>query len=164
MKQKKVCMLGAFSVGKTSLVRRYVSSLFEDKYLTTIGVKIDKKIVSVNDEETTLMLWDIAGEDAYNSIKPSNLRGAAGCIIVVDGTRPKTLEVARDIRKLALDAVGDIPIVAAMNKSDLKGQWLLEDDEVRQLGEEMTLIETSAKTGTNVEAMFLKLTTMMAAS
>jgi small GTP-binding protein len=161
MLQKKVCMLGAFSVGKTSLVRRYVSSIFEDKYLTTIGVKIDKKVVQTADAETTLMLWDIAGEDAYHSIKPSHLRGASGCIIVIDGTRPNTLEVARDIRKMALDSVGDMPLFAALNKSDLKDQWLIGESEISQLASEMTLIETSAKTGLNVEEMFSQLTEAM---
>lgn len=161
MLQKKVCMLGAFSVGKTSLVRRYVASIFEDKYLTTIGVKIDKKVVTTAGSETTLMLWDIAGEDAYHSIKPSHLRGASGCIVVVDGTRPNTLDVARDIQKMARDSIGDIPIFAALNKSDLKDQWLVSESDISQLAEEMTLIETSAKTGLNVEEMFQQLTEAM---
>lgn len=158
MKQKKICMLGAFSVGKTSLVRQYVSSLFEDKYLTTIGVKIDKKVVTIGGEDITLMLWDIAGEDAYHSIKASYLRGAAGCIIVVDGTRPNTLEVAKDIQKLTLDTVGEIPLIAAVNKADLKSDWLLNDDQLASLAEDMPVIETSAKTGQNVEDMFINLT------
>ena len=66
MLQKKICLLGAFSVGKTSLIQRFVSSLFDDKYLTTVGVKIDKKIVTVDQQEIMLMIWDLAGEDDYN--------------------------------------------------------------------------------------------------
>lgn len=161
MLQKKICMLGAFSVGKTSLVRRYVSSIFEDKYLTTIGVKIDKKLVTVAGRETTLMLWDIAGEDAYHSIKPSHLRGASGCIIVIDGTRANTVKVGRDILKMTLDNLGDVPVFAALNKSDLKDQWEVDEAELEQLSQEMTLIETSAKSGQNVEEMFLQLTAAM---
>lgn len=161
MRQKKICMLGAFSVGKTSLVRRYVSSIFEDKYLTTIGVKIDKKVVAGENEDTTLMLWDIAGEDAYHSIKSSHLRGASGCIIVIDGTRSNTVNVALDIRKMVLDSIGDVPVIGALNKSDLKEQWELGVDEIEQLKADMTLIETSAKSGLNVEHMFLQLTEAM---
>ena len=63
MFQKKVCVLGAFGVGKTSLVRRYVQSIFSDAYLTTVGVKIDKKNLNVGETPVTLILWDIAGED-----------------------------------------------------------------------------------------------------
>jgi len=63
--QKKICMLGSFSVGKTSLVSRFVSTVFSDKYLTTVGVKIDKKALTVGGEDVTLMLWDIYGEDDF---------------------------------------------------------------------------------------------------
>ena len=64
-------MVGAFGVGKTSLVARFVRSIFSDKYLTTLGVKIDKKTVNIDGQEMTLMLWDLAGEDALTQIKPS---------------------------------------------------------------------------------------------
>ena len=154
-------MLGAFSVGKTSLVQQFVSSMFDEKYLTTVGVKIDKKVVTIGDQEVTLMLWDLAGEDAYNSIKASYLRGAAGCIIVVDGTRPKTLEVAKDIIKLVQDSVGDIPIVVALNKADLKEEWHLDEIAANEFKDRQTVLETSAKTGANVESMFLSLTEQM---
>src|SRR5262245_38185024 len=97
MLQKKVCMVGAFSVGKTSLVRRYVQSIFSDAYLTTVGVKIEKKVVSVGAEPVTLILWDIAGEDDVTSIRTSYLRGAAGYFLVVDVNRAETLDVARSI-------------------------------------------------------------------
>src|SRR5579863_7193776 len=80
--QKKVCMLGGFSVGKTSLVRRYVESIFSDTYLTTVGVKIDKKTVATPDRTVTLILWDVAGEDDVSTVKMSYLRGAAGYVLV----------------------------------------------------------------------------------
>ncbi len=161
MLQRKICMLGAFSVGKTSLVKQFVSSIFDDKYLTTVGVKIDKKVVTTDEQDVTLMLWDLAGEDIYNSIKASYLRGAAGCIIVIDGTRPKTLEVAHDVIKLVEDAVGDIPIIIALNKCDLKDQWCFDNEQLEQLCRNQTTLETSAKNGTNVDAMFQQLTTRM---
>src|SRR5262249_60783243 len=95
MLQKKICMLGGFSVGKTSLVKRYVESVFSEAYLTTVGVKIDKKIVDLGERAVNLILWDVAGEDDVSTVKMSYLRGSAGYVLVADGTRPSTLEVAR---------------------------------------------------------------------
>lgn len=96
--QKKVCMLGAFSVGKTSLVKRFVQSIFSETYLTTVGVKIDKKNVVLSDRIVTLILWDLAGEDDIASLRMSYLRGSAGYVLVADGTRPSTLEIALSLR------------------------------------------------------------------
>src|ERR1700733_11841325 len=98
MLQKKVCLLGPFGVGKTSLIRRYVQSIFSDAYLTTVGVKIDKKMLTVGTEAVTLVLWDIAGEDDVTSIRMSYVRGAAGYFLVADGTRAETLESVRSIQ------------------------------------------------------------------
>ena len=92
--QKKICMVGAFSVGKTSLVKRYVESVFSESYLTTVGVKIDKKTVIAADRTVNLILWDLAGEDDISSLRMSYLRGAAGYVLVADGTRPATLGMA----------------------------------------------------------------------
>ena len=69
MIQKKICMLGGFAVGKTSLVARYVTSMFSEKYLTTVGVKIDKKQVAVDGRDVTLMLWDIYGQDDFQDVQ-----------------------------------------------------------------------------------------------
>lgn len=96
MIQKKIVMLGSFAVGKTSLVARYVRSIFSEKYLTTIGVKVDKKEVALGDGLPTvlLLLWDIYGDDEFQAIRPSLLRGASGYFLVADGTRPSSLERA----------------------------------------------------------------------
>ena len=80
--QRKICMLGGFSVGKTSLVKRYVQSIFSESYLTTVGVKIDKKTVTLVDREVHLILWDLAGEDDMSSLRMSYLRGSAGYVLV----------------------------------------------------------------------------------
>lgn len=159
--QRKICMLGAFSVGKTSLVKRYVSSIFEDKYLTTIGVKVDKKIVSLESKDVTLMLWDLAGEDDYNSIKTRYLRGSSGYILVVDGTRPKTLETAMEIDTLAKQTLGEVPAMIALNKSDLVDDWLIPSEDLSKLESSHTLLHTSAKTGGQVEELFRTLTKEM---
>lgn len=161
MLQKKICMLGAFSVGKTSLVRQFVSSIFDDKYLTTVGVKIDKKDVAVGDQSVKLMLWDLAGEDAYNKINASYLRGSSGCIIVIDGTRPNTLEVGLQLIQFVREHLTNCPVIVAINKADLKSEWLLDKEALARIESEQQILETSALTGENVEQLFQLLTEKM---
>ena len=158
MIQKKICMLGATGVGKTSLVSRYVLSVFSDKYLTTIGVKVDKKTVPVDGNEVTLLLWDIYGQDEFQTVRTSYLKGASGYLLVADGTRQLTLDTARELQKTAEGVVGRVPFVLVLNKSDLAGEWRLDDKAILKMANEgWTIIKTSAKTGEGVEEAFLTL-------
>nr|MBP9202126.1 hypothetical protein [Gemmatimonadales bacterium] len=75
--QKKLCMLGAVGVGKTSLVRRFVESLFSERYQATVGVKIDRKVVTVGPDTLNLMLWDLQGEAEHQAARLEYLRGSA---------------------------------------------------------------------------------------
>lgn len=162
MIQKKICMLGTFAVGKTSLVRRFVESIYSDKYHTTVGVKIDKKTVKVGDEEVMLLLWDIQGEEKAQDLRKSYLRGAAGYLLVADGTRRDTLYTALTIQTRAQDTVGTVPFILLINKSDLVDQWQLEDRELDALAERgWQVIKTSAKSGASVEEAFLSLARRM---
>lgn len=161
MLQKKICLLGAFSVGKTSLIQRFVSSLFDDKYHTTVGVKIDKKVITSAEKDLMLMIWDLAGEDDYHTLKLNHLRGAAGYILVVDGTRPKSLEVALAVHERAQEAIGDVPVVVALNKADLIDEWTLDEAGLAELEGKFTVLKTSAKSGDNVEALFTELAARM---
>ncbi|MDM8522182.1 Rab family GTPase [Desulfococcaceae bacterium HSG8] len=162
MIKKKICMLGAFSVGKTSLVRQFVHTIFSEKYMTTVGVKIDKKTVSVKGQEVNLLLWDIYGEDNFQEVQMSYIRGASGYFLVVDGTRRATLNTAFDLRKRVEDSIGSIPFILVFNKSDLEDEWEIDDEAIEKLSEEgLILLKTSAKTGTGVEEAFLQLTEKM---
>jgi small GTP-binding protein len=158
MLQKKVCMLGSFSVGKTSLVRRFVESIFDESYHTTIGVKVDKKVVSVSGEAVTLMLWDIYGVDVYQKMRMSYLRGMAGYLLVADGTRPQTLVDALALHERIVQELGKLPAVLVLNKDDLKDQWEIDSAQEAALADNgWTVCRTSAKTGTAVENVFLHL-------
>lgn len=159
MIQKKICMLGSFSVGKTSLVKRYVSSLFDEKYHTTIGVKIDKKQISVQDQDLTLMLWDIAGEDAFFTIRPAHLRGMAGAVIVIDGTRESSFDVALGLYKTVCERPeGRVPVCFAINKADLQEQWIIDEKKMDLLkATECAITITSAKENQGVEQIFQQL-------
>lgn len=159
---KKICMVGPFAVGKTSLVRRFVESIFSDNYLTTIGVKISKKIVDTPNNQVNLMIWDIEGVDIFTALKPSNLRGAAGVLLVLDGTRPKSIEVAADIHKSLTEHLPNIPILCLLNKSDLSFDWKLDSTDLQKLEQlGMATLKTSAKTGENVEQAFKMLVEKM---
>lgn len=153
--QKKVCMLGGFAAGKTSLVRRFVFSLFDERYQTTVGVKIDKKMVNVESQTLTLMLWDFAGHDQFSHIRPAHMRGSSGAIFVLDRTRRKTLHTATALYRQFQEVIGNVPVVVAVNKSDLTTDVDLEIAAVNSAFENAALVlETSAKTGQGVEDLF----------
>ena len=155
MLQKKVCVLGAFGVGKTTLIRRFVESIFSEAYLTTVGVKVDKKTLAVGTEPLTLILWDIAGQDEVNAVRMSYVRGAAGYLLVADGTRAETLAVAQSIQARVATEVGLLPFLLLLNKADLRESWDISRDPVDRLEEAgWVVLRTSAKTGEGVEEAF----------
>jgi small GTP-binding protein len=155
MIQKKICMVGVYGTGKTCLVQQYVHSIFSVKYLSTVGVKIDRKRLRVGNDDVTLLLWDLEGRDGSRDITPSYIRGAHGIIYVADGTRRETVEQLSDIRTIVTDTVGDIPSIIALNKVDLTEDWkLTAADEESAGGEGLHRLRTSAKTGEGVEEAF----------
>ncbi len=162
MLQKKICMLGSFAVGKTSLVSRYVNGTFSEKYLTTIGVKIDRKDVEHSGQTVRLLLWDIHGDDEFQKICASYLRGMSGYLLVIDGTRPETLSVGMELHRLCSDAAGKVPFIVLLNKADLTDSWQLDFDRLSDVVDQDWVMEkTIAKTGENVESAFRRLTHMM---
>ena len=161
--QKKICMIGDFGVGKTSLVARFVRQTFSEKYLTTVGVKIDTKLMKLPDgREVKLVLWDIAGNDALTTTTTSYLRGAAGFLLIVDGTRRPTWDSALNLREALIKHQGEKPLVMFLNKADLDEQWEMDEQVIEEKKQEgWKLLSTSAKTGMNVEKAFLEFTTQM---
>ena len=164
MIQKKICMLGGFAVGKTSLVSRYVRSIFSDKYLSTVGVKIDKKQLSIDGQDVQLMLWDVNGQDDYQAVQSSHLRGMSGYLLVVDGTRRATLETAMQLEVKAKGTVGNVPFIMLLNKSDLADTWEVDEQAIFKLSENgWRIFKTSAKSGDGVEKAFETLARAMLA-
>jgi len=155
-------MLGTFAVGKTSLVSRFVKSIFSDKYHTTVGVKIDKKSVTLDGQEASLVLWDIHGEDEFQKIRQSYLRGTSGYLLVADGTRRSTLEAAESLQQNVEGVVGKVPFLLLLNKADLTEEWEIEPGTIESLtARGWTVINTSAKSGQGVEEAFTTLTRRM---
>ncbi len=162
MNQRKICMLGAFAVGKTSLVRRYVHSMFDERYHTTVGVKIDRKDVAIDGCDVRLMLWDIHGEDAFQNVRLSYLRGMSGYLLVADGTRRESIDRAYSLQSIIERNAGGRPFVFLLNKADLADSWAIEADDLEEARRrKWKILRTSAKTGEGVEEAFVELTRAM---
>jgi len=154
--KKKVCLFGAFGVGKTSLVSRFVSNVFSPQYLSTVGVKVDKKVVSFGPgREVTMMVWDIEGRDEYVSMADSYLMGMSGFFLVADGTRPETIDAAREIKRSLAELFGEKPSALLVNKSDLAGEWSASEEDWADFSAAgLEVLRTSAKDGSGVEESF----------
>lgn len=157
--QKKVCLLGDFAVGKTSLIRRFVDGRFDDKYLSTIGVKISRKTIVQTDHKLNMLIWDLAGGDDFSKVSPNYLRGAAAALIVCDLTRYETLKsfefYAKQLRTLNAEA----SLMFVGNKVDLETEVVIDDAELRTISNVFggQYLATSAKTGFHVEEAFQQL-------
>lgn len=159
---KKVCVLGAFAVGKTSLVRRYVESLFSDEYITSFGVKVEKKYVPVNNHNVKLLLWDLYGEDGTQELLSVYLKGMAGYLLVVDPTRKSTFASAMKLHDLVLETLGPKPYIVVFNKCDLQSQWTVDNEDFNCIRDSsVAVVETSAKLDIGIDLMFEKLATSL---
>jgi small GTP-binding protein len=162
-RNKKVCLLGDFAVGKTSLVRRAVEGRFDDKYLSTIGVKVDRRVQQVMGPEgpvvLSVMLWDLAGGPDLAPVAPSYLRGASGALIVCDLTRPESLAGTGVYAERFLAANPGAPWILVANKADLITARQLSDGELAEAAavHGVPLLLTSAKSGDQVEELFQQL-------
>lgn len=161
MTKRKVCLLGAFAVGKTSLTRRFVQGVFDERYITTLGVKIDTKTIEVDKQSVKLIIWDIEGADPadhetqlVNARMTTYLKRTDGVLLVADGTRPSTIEIAREIHQWLRAEYPVVPVTLLLNKCDLTEQW--QGDCLNLDGFEGLLqcFTTSALSGVNVERTF----------
>ena len=155
MISKKVILTGSFGVGKTSLFNRFIFSRFSDKYLTTIGVKVNKKTLNINGRELSMLVWDIAGEVAQDKVPTSYFLGASGVLYVFDLTRPSTFENIEEDLDYLQELIPDSVIRIVGNKLDLVDDNDLE--EVRSKIRRPWDILTSAKTGEHVDELFHEL-------
>ncbi len=152
--ERKICLLGAAGVGKTSLVRRYVEGIFSDAYLSTIGVTISRRTVTLGEDTINLMVWDLEGETDRRSLRMRYLRGAAGYLVVADGTRLETLEAALTLQAQVADRRPGLPFALLLNKHDLTDRWALPAGRVAELAGRWSVLTTSARTGDSVGAAF----------
>ena len=172
-KSKKMCLMGASGVGKTSLVKRFVEGKFDESYRTTIGVHINKKSVMCDEELVELAIWDLEGKDnpQLESRDASYLNGAQGYMLVADVTRPDTLDIAKGL----LSAIArhrkeervkkegilaemleeeDSPVVLLLNKQDLLFASGIPSSPVPSFCKENRIFKTSAKLDEEVNEAF----------
>ncbi|MFZ1400393.1 MAG: Rab family GTPase [Candidatus Promineifilaceae bacterium] len=161
--QKKICLLGDFAVGKTSLIRRYVEERFDESYLSTIGVHMSRKRLERPNHFLDFFIWDLVGGEDFHKIGRNYLLGAAGALIVCDLTRPETLPklayYAEQMRAVNETAV----LIFIGNKVDLATERAISDDELHQAITPLahTFLQTSAKTGENVNNAFYQLAELL---
>lgn len=158
---RKICLLGAFAAGKTSLMRRFVHGVFVEKYTTTLGVKIDTKVVDLDEETIKLIIWDIEGADPadqevqlVNSRMQAYLTGMDGLLLVADGTRKSTIGISRQIHNWISREYAAVPIILLLNKSDLTEEWQFDDQSLEGFEGLLQSFTTSALSGENVERTF----------
>lgn len=157
---KKICLIGDISVGKTSLVRRFIESRFDENYLSTIGVTVSRKTLTIQLEktiaETTLLIWDFAGGDQFDRVVRNYYQGASGVFCVCDVTRSASIESIPRYLQLFMDVNPGRPIVILGNKIDLVTDRAASNQLVRNQAEHIgaSWFTTSAKSGENVEIAF----------
>lgn len=149
---KKIVLLGHFGVGKTSLLRQFVDTIFSEDYLVTVGVHVKKKEITVNQQQVQLIIWDIEGNTSIDKARNSYLLGSHGFIYVFDVTRPATYENIEDEIKFLDTNYPNIPACIVGNKADL----FTEEFTPEFFGDEVfdNCFFTSAKTGENVSEIF----------
>lgn len=159
----KICLVGDASVGKTSLIRRYVMDVFDDKYINTLGTKVSKKKIILKLNERTINLtfsiWDILGQEDFQKIQTMAFKGSKGTMLVCDLTRKDTLTNLEYWHKRVSDVAGKIPFVVIANKSDLKEQYTFDELELDRFSKSIgaEYYYTSAKEGDNVIKTFYKI-------
>ena len=149
-------MVGDFAVGKTSLTQQYVNQIFSEQYLTTIGVKIDTKIVELQEgQECKVVVWDVAGRDSLTPLQTSYLMGASAFMLVVDATRRDSIDSVKFLIDSAKKKIPDAPFIILLNKFDLIEQLVFDEkDSALFEKNKWQFLVTSAKTGENVEKAF----------
>ncbi|MEH2421216.1 MAG: Rab family GTPase [Nostoc sp.] len=168
---KKICLFGDFGVGKTSLIRKFVECQFSDEYLSTVGVKISRKLVNSSPkhlncgQDLQLIIWDIEGSNKFKAVAQNYFQGSKGAVIVGDVTQPETLNHIREHIQTFLDINPKSYIVVALNKSDMIAAEYLENiRQMYQFTEQSNILDTyvtSAKTGKNVDEIFQTLATSL---
>ncbi len=166
MQTVKICIVGDFAVGKTSTVERFVNNVFSEKYLTTLGVKVDTYVVEDEVQAPLkLVLWDVAGSKHFGQREFAYLRGAAGYLLVADGTRKPTLNSALGLAQEIDAAFGKHPSLLLLNKADLHSSWELDSDDMANIAAAgLPYVKTSAKTGAGVPAAFAQLSRVITAA
>ncbi|MHA1341505.1 MAG: Rab family GTPase [Promethearchaeota archaeon] len=155
----KICLLGDGAVGKTSLVYRFIENRFSTNFKSTLGVNLLKKKLKIDDDDVSVQIWDLGGQEAYKKLRRLYLEGSQGALVVFDKTNHKSFENLDDWVNSFKDSQQDAPMVLIGNKIDLKDEITVTEEEAKEYAQKnnMKYISTSAKTGEKVEDAFKSL-------
>ncbi|MFW9876657.1 MAG: Rab family GTPase [Candidatus Thorarchaeota archaeon] len=159
----KICLVGDISVGKTSLVRRYIMDIFDDTFVSTLGTKISKKIIRINKNNhhyhLTLSIWDVLGQNNFENMDSWAFEGTKGAMLICDLTRKDTLKNTLLWIERVKKVAGEIPFIILANKSDLKNDYEFDNEDLLSFSSKLNLhaYTTSAKLGENVTNTFHRL-------
>ncbi|XP_019150644.1 PREDICTED: ras-related protein RABF2b-like [Ipomoea nil] len=156
----KLVLLGDVGAGKSSLVLRFVKGQFVEFQESTIGAAFFSQTVAVNDATVKFEIWDTAGQERYHSLAPMYYRGAAAAIIVYDITNQESFQRAKKwVQELQAQGNSNMVMALAGNKSDLVDARKVETEEAQKYAEQngLFLMETSAKSATNVNSIFYEI-------
>ena len=164
----KLVLFGDAGVGKTALVKRYLTGLFDPQYRITVGVDFHTKKLEINEKNVSLQIWDFAGEAQFKFLLPSYIRGASGGVCMYDITRKSSLDNVAEwltiINSVIRQESDRFPILLVGGKSDLEEYRDVSQEEATSTQNKFELLnwfESSSKTGQNVEKIFIDISTEM---
>ncbi|KAJ4294736.1 GTPase Ryh1 [Collariella sp. IMI 366227] len=161
LKKFKLVFLGEQSVGKTSLITRFMYDSFDNMYQATIGIDFLSKTMYLEDRTVRLQLWDTAGQERFRSLIPSYIRDSSVAVVVYDisSARKELSEHAKMDRRCARERGNDVIIVLVGNKTDLndKREVTTQQGEEEAKRNNLMFVETSAKLGHNVKTLFKRI-------
>ncbi len=164
----KICVFGDSGVGKTTLINRYLTNLFQVDPDMTLGVEFHVKYVNINGKKVFLQIWDFAGEDRFRFILPNYIVGSSGCIFMYDITRNSSFKNFDNWLNTFKEGLrknnNNIPLMMVGGKLDLQETREVDYEEAFELAKLNNLtnfIECSAKTGEYIEEIFISITQRM---
>ncbi|KAK9767406.1 GTPase Ryh1 [Basidiobolus ranarum] len=160
LRKFKLVFLGEQSVGKTSLITRFMYDTFDNTYQATIGIDFLSKTMYLEDRTIRLQLWDTAGQERFRSLIPSYIRDSSVAVVVYDiSSRNSFLNTTKWIDDVRAERGTDVIIVLVGNKTDLSDKRQVTTEEGEKMAKELDVmfVETSAKAGFNVKTLFRKI-------
>ena len=137
----KICLVGDSAVGKTSLIRRYVMDIFDDRYISTLGTKVSKKRLIIRkpnaDIDLTFSIWDVLGQEDFPGVKTMAFKGSKGALLVCDLTRKDTLDHLLTWASRIKEVSGNIPMILLGNKADLTSEYAYSEKEVQEMSAQL---------------------------
>merc|ERR1712232_3580 len=164
----KLVFLGDQSVGKTSIVTRFMYDTFDSSYQATIGIDFLSKTMYLEDRTVRLQLWDTAGQERFRSLIPSYIRDSSVAVVVYDvSNRASFTNTSKWVEDVRAERGNDVVICLVGNKTDLgndKRQVSTEEGEDKAKKDGLMFMECSAKAGYNIKSLFRKLATALPGS